>query len=143
MIIRVAQKKDVPDLKKIFLIARKTHFTWRDTSQFQLSDYDKATEGEDIWLAEENGRILGFIALWAPTNFIHHLFIHPHYQGKGIGKKLLEKAKEILQYPITLKVEIPNEKARLFYSKQGWSVVEENNNAEEPYYLMKLEKSEG
>lgn len=137
--VRQATTDDLPALKDIFLVTRQISFIWKKNPDFKLSDFDEATKDEEIWVAEQNGEICGFIALWKETNFVHHLFVHPKYQNKGIGKQLIDKAKEVLQSPLTLKVEIANIKALQFYTKDGWVIEEENSEHETPYYLLKYE----
>lgn len=40
---------------------------------------------EQIFLAEENNKILGFISLYVPDRFIHLLFVHPEAVVKGLA----------------------------------------------------------
>ena len=62
---------------------------WLDSKQFCLADFDIDVEGEQIWVALCKGKPVGFISIWEPENFIHHLYISPEYTRKGIGARLL------------------------------------------------------
>ncbi|CDH26483.1 conserved hypothetical protein [Xenorhabdus bovienii str. kraussei Becker Underwood] len=55
--------------------SRKVTFTWLNTDNYQLTDFDKDTEGEMIYIAVENDKVLGFISVWAQNHFIHHLYV--------------------------------------------------------------------
>ena len=58
MRIRKYQEADRPFLRTLYLASRKAAFPWRDTEDYRLEDFDRSTLGEDIWVAEENGRRL-------------------------------------------------------------------------------------
>lgn len=73
--------------------------------------------------------------MYLPDNFIHNLFVHPHYQNKQIGSKLLQIAETQLNHPMTLKIAVANEKVCYFYEKHGWHHVSTYNNEIEPYHL--------
>jgi putative acetyltransferase len=76
----------------------------------------------DTWVAEMDGEVKGFIALM--SNEIGAIFLQPDCHGKGIGKALMDKARELHG---DLEVEVFKENAigRSFYSKYGFEVLEE------------------
>lgn len=135
--IRTANENDVSQLEKLFLEIRKQTFTWDHPDKFKLEDYKKSTEGEIVFVAEENMEILGFISIWAQDNFIHNLFIRHNRQNEGIGKLLLNKAIEQFPPPLYLKVVTHNTKACHFYEKHGWEKLSTHKDAPEPYHLYK------
>jgi GNAT superfamily N-acetyltransferase len=51
---------------------------------------DKLLPGNEVWLAEEGGGVLGYIAFH--PGWIAHLYVHPDHQGRGVGPRLLERA---------------------------------------------------
>ncbi len=53
-------------------------------------------EPEGFWVAEGAGEVVGFTHSWmrGPFWFLAHLFISPGCQGKGVGRRLLDKALE-------------------------------------------------
>jgi len=118
--IRKSRAEDTNALETLFQITRQKTFKLTPSQNFAIGDYIKSTEGEEVWVAEENGNITGFISLWLADNFIHNLFVHPYFQNQGIGKQLLKKAEERLSTPMELKVTMGNDKACHFYEKQGW-----------------------
>lgn len=75
MQIRPYQETDRPFLRTLYLASRKAAFGWRDTSNYQLEDFDGATLGEAIWVAEDGGTLLGFVSVYREDNFIHNLYV--------------------------------------------------------------------
>ncbi len=108
---------------------------WLDASiiahNFMPADYwrNEASNVRNIYLPsattyiyEDSGTILGFISM--VENFVAALFVSPHEQGKGVGKQLLDFAKQ--QYKtIGLAVYKENERSVVFYKKQGFKVIRE------------------
>lgn len=101
-----------------------------------LEDFDKHTVGEYIILAEEDHHILGFASLYLPDNFIHNLFVHPDFLGKGVGGLLLNASIEKMNKPLRLKCVSKNQKAMKFYENKGWKKVVEEGKPEEKYWVM-------
>jgi ribosomal protein S18 acetylase RimI-like enzyme len=137
VIIREATEEDLEQLKSLFLITRQKTFTLQPSEKFQLDDYMESVAGEEVWVAEKNGIITGFVSMWIQDNFIHNLFIHPNWQGLGIGSQLLKKAEERLVSPMELKVKTENLKACKFYQKHGWQEVFINDVYSEPYFTYR------
>src|SRR5258705_6790399 len=54
----------------------------------------------EIWVAEEDGRVVGLAAVGATT--LGHLYVHPDYQSRGIGSRLLEQTKALHPEGFTL-----------------------------------------
>ncbi|MFJ8526741.1 GNAT family N-acetyltransferase [Bacillus sp. NPDC094106] len=139
MNIRVANELDYPVLRMIYLESRRKSFHWADMEEMTLEDFDKHTVGEYIILAEENNRILGFASLYLPENFIHNLFVHPDFSGKGVGGELLHASIEKMNKPLRLKCVSENEKAMKFYENNGWKKVVEEGEIGERYWVMVYE----
>ena len=125
MIIRKPKLKDIPQLESLFQVTRRHTFFSRPKDEVQIDDYQDLTVGEEVWLAEENKTILGFVSAYLDTGFIHNLFVHPDHQNKGIGSRLLKKMETRLTRPMTLKVAMDNMGVISFYEKHGWYVVSE------------------
>ena len=53
-----------------------------------------AHDGERSWVAEENGRVVGFTAAFARGDswFLSALFVHPEVQARGVGQSLLDRS---------------------------------------------------
>jgi GNAT superfamily N-acetyltransferase len=51
-------------------------------------------DGAHCFVAEQSGRLIGFTAAWAREDvwFLSALLVLPQWQGRGIGKRLLNAA---------------------------------------------------
>jgi putative acetyltransferase len=76
----------------------------------------------DTWVAEIDGEVKGFIALMG--NEVGAIFLQPDCHGKGIGKALMDKARE-LHGNLEVEVFKRNAIGRNFYSKYGFEHLEE------------------
>jgi len=75
------------------------------------------------WVCEIENRVVGFAIADLQENNIWALFVHPVFEGKGIGKKLHD---DMLDWYFTKTNSTvwlgtaPNTRAELFYRKAGW-----------------------
>lgn len=137
MKIRAAKDEDLDELRSIYYESRLSHFTWTESGQVSLIDYDQATVDERILLIEEKGAIMAFISVYEPDCFIHLLFVKPGYEGKGLGSRLLVEVISESRRPLSLKCISRNQQARSFYESHGFSVVGEGlDRHDEPYVVM-------
>ena len=127
IIIREFKPEDYPEVLKL----------WKVTKQVALDRkwvYElKARRQPDLFLiAEVDGKIVGTAVSTHDVQFsqIHHLAVHPDYQGRGIGSKLLSemerrlKARGCLGILITVSKKNPRYYEVLkFYRKRGFRVV--------------------
>ncbi|MFF2093128.1 GNAT family N-acetyltransferase [Paenibacillus sp. NPDC058174] len=139
MIIREASEQDYPELRKIYLESRQQNFHWANSNEMTLEDFDRDTVEEQIIVAEDNSRIVGFSSLYLPENFIHNLFVQPGYTGKGVGAELLQHALETMNKPIRLKCVSENHRALRFYESNGGKKVVEEGNPGEKYWVVVFE----
>jgi GNAT superfamily N-acetyltransferase len=133
--IRKAKDDDTLKLEMLFQATRQKTFTLRSAKEFQIGDYAKSVEEDEVFVAEKNNIIGGFISIYPQDNFIHNLFVLSSYQRYGIGKLLLKKAEENLSSPMTLKIALDNINVSVFYEKQGWHQASLHHEADEPYAL--------
>lgn len=137
--IRLATASDHPELSRIFLSARRESFVWCDPLSFHLHDFAKQTTGEKIYLADgADFGALGFISIWEPDGFVHHLYVAPEWQGCGIGTLLLQSLHAWLPLPYRLKCLLANTVAYDFYLKRGWREIETGSDPLGDYALMEL-----
>jgi len=81
----------------------------------------------DIAIVDE--KVAGIIAY--NDSHISQLYIHIAYQGLGIGKRLLEKAKDQSAGRLTLYTFEINRKAQQFYERNGFLIVGRGHENEE------------
>lgn len=140
MRITEIRQEDYAPLKKLFLKERRSTFSWLDPSEFQLDDFEKLTQGELTLVAFFDTIPVGFISIWMPNNFIHHLYVASEHQGKKIGTNLLKAALEKMAFPVTLKCLEKNSKAISFYKRKGFVEKEKGNSEHGPYILFALQE---
>ncbi|EOG7766906.1 GNAT family N-acetyltransferase, partial [Vibrio parahaemolyticus] len=57
------QSHHLDAVSKLYLESRLATFTWLDTVKFDLSDFERDTDGENVWVAVESNEIVGFISI--------------------------------------------------------------------------------
>lgn len=82
--------------------------------------FQSLVEGEEIHVARLGDEIVGFVSVWVPENFIHHLYVAPRHQSAGIGSALLQVCAARYGLPLSLKCDVCNSRAQRFYRKLGW-----------------------
>ncbi|MGQ8631016.1 GNAT family N-acetyltransferase [Agrobacterium sp. DKPNP3] len=136
MIIRPAEPRDLPDLRNLFLRSRRAAFFWEVPSTFVLEDFDTETNGEAITISADNDRLTGFISVWQPSNFIHHLHVDPRYVGRGIGRSLLSSLPGWKSVRYQLKCVSANRGALAFYLANGFVEVGQGKAGNHEYRLL-------
>lgn len=134
--IRLATDDDRPALRELFLQARRATFTWAAADSFRLEDYDGQTRGERVLVAQDgDGSLAGFVALWEPDRFVHHLYLAAGQQRRGIGRALLQ-ALGWPEQPLQMKCLRRNEAALAFYQKLGFAGIGQGQGADGEYVLL-------
>lgn len=118
-LIREPRAADLPDLDRIHRDVR-AEIRSRPTRGFA-----RDTEGERVLVAEMDGRVVGFVAIFVTGDFVHHLYVDRPYRGRGVGAALLAAATAGTPRTPWLKVEAHNTAARGFYAHLGWVAIGE------------------
>ena len=92
----------------------------------------------DTWVAEHDGHVVGFIALIG--NEVGAIFVSTQFHGKGVGRALMNKAREI-HGELVVEVFRKNEIGRNFYSKYGFEFSSESIHEQSGNALLRLEYS--
>ena len=106
---RVSREKSLPDFQK-----EKGHFFFEDRNYFQ----NRVLIDNEIWVADVANRPVAFMAM--NEDFVDQLYIHPNYWRQGIGKALLNFAREQSPKHVWLYTLQVNVNARAFYEKNGF-----------------------
>ena len=133
--IRGACPQDVPLCAQIWWAENK-RFLWQDPKE--IHDFYQQIEGETLFVAEYTSAVVGFISVYAPNSFVHHLFVHQKYSRLGIGSALLNHVAERFQKPMTLKCVTWNLSACLFYQQNGWKKTTTCEYKNPPYHVFSL-----
>lgn len=75
--------------------------------------------GWAAYLAWDDGKLVGFLALRPATGCLDQLFVSPEAQGAGIGRVLLDFAKQQLPDGLWLRTAVENLRACAFYQREG------------------------
>jgi putative acetyltransferase len=131
MLVRQARRDEADTLAVILRVAMRTAMPF--LPELHTPEEDRWFVREivfskcDVWVAELEGRIMGFIAVG--DELVEHLYVLPDHQGAGIGTALLERAKELRPAGFRLWVFQRNTGARSFYEARGLKLVELTDGA--------------
>lgn len=115
----------------------RTEATWLPLAAKQNSDFARDTAGETLLVAVgSDDNPLGFLSVWEPDKFIHHLYVRGDSRDRGIGKALLSFLSTQLPTPWKLKCLAANGEALAFYAGQGWKKVSSDVGEEGPYFVL-------
>ncbi len=135
--LTLRQKTDSDDraLEDLFRMNRTPEATWLNPDRPPESLAEQC-EGETIILAESAGQVVGFVSVWDPDHFIHHLYVHPDHQGRGVGRALVEEVARRYRGPLSLKCVRANQRALDFYLHTGWTEISTGMSPEGEYVLL-------
>jgi GNAT superfamily N-acetyltransferase len=85
---------------------------------------------DELWVAEQDGTLLGFVALRRP-DWVDHLYVDGPAAGRGIGAALLDRAVRTLGGRVQLWTFQSNAGARRFYERHGFAAVEQTDGDNE------------
>ncbi len=135
MVIRPYQSSDQEALSVIYLQGRQQFQTDQLDTSCKYSDFERDICGEEVWVLTDKNDVLGFLSLWQPKGFIHHLYIANRHQSVGLGSRLIEFAKK--RYgALSLKCRSDNYRAISFYIKHGFVIHEESRLSAHEYVRM-------
>lgn len=128
MEIRPARQEEIEALTRLFIRARnEMDYLPHVPDAAAVPIAARIREHEEVWVAEEDGRPLGFLGiehssdLGAPV--LEKLYVEPAAQNRGVGSALLEKAKELRPDGLYLWVFQKNP-ARRLYERNGFELVQ-------------------
>ncbi len=122
MQVRRAADHELPICAALYQTTLRTHFTWVPAARHQAGDFLRAAREELVWVAVADGEISGIAALYEPDAFVHSLYVRT--PGLGVGRALLEAMTTASDQPLSLKCSQPNVRARAFYEREGFEVIE-------------------
>lgn len=91
----------------------------------------------NIYIAINDNKVVGIIAF--NEDEVNQLYIHNDYQGRGLGKRLLELAKTNSKGRLTLFTFEVNHKAQRFYENNGFRIIGRGYENEENLDDIKYE----
>lgn len=100
----------------------QTYAQWR--SRFR----DDLSRRGQVWVAEDSGRITGFIVVMVETGYLDQIFVETDQQRQGVGAALLNTAKQLCPTGLTLHTLQRNSQAAAFYAKHGFTAIRYGTN---------------
>lgn len=99
----------------------------RDPARVKPADYVRYVEEPGVsWVAELDGRLVGFGIADRASRSLWALFVDPEFEGRGIGRALLQRLTDCLfasgVAPINLST-APGTRAERMYLAAGWAKV--------------------
>jgi GNAT superfamily N-acetyltransferase len=135
--IRPARIEEKDVLARIFVRAHDDGMTYIPPvpeAALPIIANDVFEHNDEIWLAEEEGRPLGFLAIRRSRRddweVLERLYVEPEAQNRGVGSALLDQAKALRPDGLVLWVFQKNEGARRFYERHGFRLVRLTDGAE-------------
>lgn len=142
--IRRLAAQDIPEMRKLF---RATVLTVnsKDYTKEEVEDWASCGDSVEHWkelLAKNDyigaldgqGGIVGFSSMNA-EGYLHSMFVHKDWQGKGVAMLLSEVEKIARRYGVhKISVEV-SVTARPFFEKHGYKVVKEQKAKANRLYL--------
>lgn len=131
MLLRPAKPEDVDILFHIRMSVRENKASLERLAELAITP-DSVREilklPNSAWIATIDGKEVGFSIIDSKTGSLLGIFVHPDYEGRGIGKALLKAAEEALctkrfQHFWLNTSDNLSTRAHQFYRSQGWVPV--------------------
>lgn len=139
--IRPFETNDLSRVIELWLETNKQAHDFIENTYWEgkYAEVKKMMPAAELYVYEENNAILGFVGLM--DTYLVGIFIDTTYQSRGIGKQLVDVAKDSKER-LLLQVYTKNKRAVSFYSREGFSIIEEkvDEATEEAEYVMEWKR---
>lgn len=126
---RKAEEQDREAIYQLYRLVMRGFISdiWGWDEQWQRTDFSTHFDPRGVTLAFQDGELVGYSHVEHRDGqlFIRMIVVHPRYQRKGIGKKLLESviaSASEQSKNVGLEVFKINDVAREFYERHGFNV---------------------
>ena len=103
------------------------------------TDFATVSQGERVYVIKEcAAEPAGFVSVYEPESFIHHLFVAPQFQRQGLASSLLASLHKWLPLPWRLKCVRANTDARSFYVAKGWQEAGAGEGEDGGYLVLEF-----
>ena len=131
MLIRVAQQEDIETLFEIRTSVKENYQSREEIAELGITpdSVSKMLQTDCCaWLAEIDDQVIGFSIANKTEKTIFGAFVRPSFEGRGVGRKLMEAAESwLFSNNITdiwlLTGDDPNLRAYGFYLHLGWTPI--------------------
>ncbi|HEV2080353.1 MAG TPA: GNAT family N-acetyltransferase [Allosphingosinicella sp.] len=81
-----------------------------------------------LYVALRDEHVVGMLALKPQLAVLDQIFVAPDEQGRGVGRAMLDLAKQLMPSGFTLRMDAANNQARRFYEAQGLTKLDEGTH---------------
>lgn len=139
MLVRTASETDIPEMHRVRTSVRENRLA--DPSLVRPDDYRSMLDERGCgWVAEVDGRIVGFAVVDLARSNVWALFVDPGFEGGGIGRRLhdamLDWAFAAGAAQLWLSTD-PGTRAERFYRSAGWRHVGREPTGEARYEMSR------
>ncbi len=137
-LVRKYEEKDLNDVLSTWENASKIAHPFLTSEFMEGERYNLPNiylPNAETWVVEQNGQVIGFIALIG--NEIGGLFVQPKFHGTGAGRVLMDKAYE-LHDDLEVEVFKANALGRKFYSNYNLELLSEKVHEKTGNELLRL-----
>ena len=130
--IRTATRADYPRISEIRLSVQENRLSKSKYDAVER-DINWAFDNSTFWVWEEDNAVQGFSAADPRDGTIFALFVHPSYEGRGIGRALLPMACQILRdsgHAVATLTTDADTRAERFYRRDGWTEVGQQDDGQ-------------
>lgn len=123
--IRAAQPSDVDGIFDVRTSVAENHLSREEMQRMGITESvvaDMIEHNQCAWVATVNGQVIGFSMILPDEGCLFAAFVLPDYEGRGIGRSLVELAEhELFKHHETAWLETDkNSRAAQFYMQLGW-----------------------
>ncbi|AEN64716.1 GCN5-related N-acetyltransferase [Enterobacter soli] len=123
--IRTAQPSDVNSIFDVRTSVTENHLSREEMRLIGITESavaDMIEQSQCAWVAILNDNVIGFSMILPDEGCLFAAFVLPEYQGRGIGRRLVELAEhELFKHHETAWLETDkNSRAAQFYMQLGW-----------------------
>jgi ribosomal protein S18 acetylase RimI-like enzyme len=129
IIVRPARTEEYNEVARVWMMSWASTGL-EDASEFLLAKLRmriplEVAKGWSLFVADDDGTIAAMLALHLPNAYLDQLFVAPDYQGRSVGRMLLEFARQHLPDEIELRCVRENDKAWRWYEREGFAFEKE------------------
>ncbi|PAE13933.1 hypothetical protein CHI02_02190 [Niallia circulans] len=139
--VRDMNRSDVDSIREIAAVTWKKTYSEIIPEEIQAKvlndaysdgEMDKRLNSSLTLVAESKDEIIGYAFfsgdLYKKDIYLESLYIHPNFQGQGIGRQLLNIGVNKFSNPWTLSLTVYKGNPNIsFYEKEGFKITKENN----------------
>jgi GNAT superfamily N-acetyltransferase len=138
LLFREAVLSDIPEMHRVRMSVKENVLS--HPSVVKESDYfDYISVKGKAWVCQTGGKLVGFSIVDLEDTNVWALFVHPDFEGRGIGKQLHDRLLDwyFLQTDKPLQLSTgQGTRAEQFYRLKGWKEIGKKQNGEVVFQML-------